>query len=204
MPPDRAHGPLPKLKHGHATLDVVMENFWTRASGVYGKPIWLRPGVLQLVYDDDNDRLRRFRGATVPGGNAAFTRTATVYSQSEITDNDVDATGTTPAVEALRKQCTAFTQRVGSCYLVEANILGFANPAAAESTGLGVQCVLSSAVRWALADYEARCGLPPRQIVLHLDVNGSLALGDASGTKTFASMANSLAGAREWAGTLGP
>ena len=35
------------------TLDVVMENFVTRRTGVFGKPVWLRPRVLQLVYDDD-------------------------------------------------------------------------------------------------------------------------------------------------------
>ena len=29
------------------TLDVVMEDFCTRRTGVYGKPVWLRPGVLQ-------------------------------------------------------------------------------------------------------------------------------------------------------------
>ena len=31
------------------TLDVVMENFVTRRTGVYGKPVWQRPGILQLV-----------------------------------------------------------------------------------------------------------------------------------------------------------
>ena len=30
------------------TLDVVMDNFWTRPTGVYGKSVWLRPGVLQV------------------------------------------------------------------------------------------------------------------------------------------------------------
>ena len=39
-------------------LDIVMENFWTRATGVFGKPVWLREGVLHLFYDDDNTEPR--------------------------------------------------------------------------------------------------------------------------------------------------
>jgi len=176
------------------TLDVVMENFWTRPAGVYAKPIWLRDGVLQLMYDDDNDRARKFVGATVPGGNAVYTRAVTVYSREPLTDADTQVEGPNAAVEALRQTCTAFTQRAGTCYIVEANILGFANAAAGESAGLHEQTVLSSAIKWALADYEARHGAPPRQIVLHLDVNGSLTLGDVAGTKTFSSMCTNLAG----------
>eukprot|EP00966_Prymnesium_polylepis_P273570 6319826-Prymnesium_polylepis.1 len=155
------------------SMDVVMEDFWTRSSGVYGKPIWLRYGVLQLMYDDDNDKLRRFTGVEVPGGNVAFTRTAAVYSESAITDADIAVEGPDETTEALRTACEAFLQRVGTCYLVEANLLGFANQ--------DEQCVLSSALKWALADYSARFGEAPHQIVLHLDVNGSLALGDVAG-----------------------
>ena len=98
-------------------LDVCMENFWVRPTGVFGKPVWLRKGVLQLVYDDDNNHLRLYKGDAVPGGNAAYTRTAVVYSTTDI-DDSMTTTAATPQVEALRQQVAAFTQRVGSCYLV--------------------------------------------------------------------------------------
>ncbi|KAL1507474.1 hypothetical protein AB1Y20_008310 [Prymnesium parvum] len=176
------------------TLDVVMEDFWTRTSGVYGKPIWLRPGVLQLLYDDDNDAIRLLSSAALPGGHAAFNHTVAVYSQTPLEPSDLSVGG---AAEALRKACPAFVQRVRTCYLVEANLLGFASQAEGggldESSSLAEQQVLSSSLRWALADYEARVGAPPRQIVLHLDVNGSLALGDVAGKKSFSSIATSLA-----------
>ena len=48
-------------------------------------------------------------------------------------------------------------------------------PIASEKSGLEEQVVLSSAVKWALADYTARHGEAPEQIVLHIDVNGTLA-----------------------------
>ena len=101
-----------------------MENFWTRPTGVFTKPVWLREGVLQLVFDDDNTELKYTSGPTVPGGHVAFTRTACVYSSvpsaeaaPEITDPLIAA-----SVAALKEECKAFTQRVGSCYLVEANL----------------------------------------------------------------------------------
>jgi len=52
--------------------------------------------------------------------------------------------------------------------------------------------VLSSACVWAVEDYEARHGEPPQQIVLHLDVNGSLTLGDVAGKKQVQKMIVSL------------
>lgn len=119
----------------------------------------------------------------------AYTRTFAVYSPLRFTDADLDASSRCAAVNDLRKHVRAFTQRVGSAYLVEANILGFAG----ESTGLEEQCVLSSAVKWALADYSTRFGAPPRQIIMHLDVNGTLALGDVAGSKKFGKIAASLA-----------
>jgi len=181
---------MPHLRHPtRVTLDVVMEDFWTRPSGVYGKPVWLRPGVLQLVYDDDNDQLKRISGPTVPGGHAVFTRTASVYSMCEITDADLDVASASAATAALRHQVAAFTQRVGSVYLVEANILGFAT----HGSDLQEPCVLSSSIRWALSDYQDRFGCPPSQIVLHLDVNGSLALGDLAGAKKMEDMARRMA-----------
>ena len=88
-----------------------------------------REGVLQLVFDDDNTELKYTSGPTVPGGHVAFTRTACVYSSvpsaeaaPEITDPLIAA-----SVAALKEECKAFTQRVGSCYLVEANLFGFVN-----------------------------------------------------------------------------
>jgi len=171
------------------TLDVVMEDFWTRPTGVYSKPVWLRPSVLQLVYDDDITKLRTHVGAAVPGGHVAYTRTATVYSEAPILPSDLTITTMNQATDSLRKACPAFVQRVSNVYLVEANILGFAG----ESAGIEEQCVLSAAVKWALSDYAERFGEPPAQIVLHLDVNGTLALGDVAGTKTFGAMAKSLA-----------
>ena len=143
----------------------------------------------QLVYDDDNNKISSFQGAAVPGGHVAYTRTASVYSEKPITQADTDAASDNPSVELLRKSTRAYTQRVGSVYLVEANLLGFAG----EKTGLNEQCVLSSAVRWALADYVCRFGETPRQIVLHLDVNGTLALGDVASAKKFGKVATGLA-----------
>ena len=78
------------------------------------------------MYDDDNDKVRTFSGGAVPGGHAAYTRTATVYSAAALTEADLEASSTNASVEAMRKSVRAFTQRVGSVYLVEANILGFA------------------------------------------------------------------------------
>lgn len=126
----------------------------------------------------------------MPGGHVAYTRTAAVYSTAAITEHDLDCSSSSAGVEMLRKATRAFTQRVGSVYLVEANLLGFAG----ESTGLEEQCILSSAVKWALADYVTRFGSAPLQIVLHLDVNGTLALGDVAGSKRFGKIAGSLAG----------
>ena len=182
---------MPRKHLARITLDVVMEDFWTRPAGVYSKPVWLRPKVLQLVYDDDNSPSKLYSGPAVPGGNTAFTRTATVYSASEITPAELTVESTDPVTEALRKQVSAFAQRVGSCYLIEANLLGFA----ASNSGLPhEQTVLSSALKWALSDYAVRFGTPPEQIVLHLDVNGTLALGDVAGGKNFGKMVHSLAG----------
>jgi len=173
------------------TLDVIMEDFWTRPSGVYRKPIFLRRGVLQLFYDDDNDPLKQFRGPAVPGGNVAFTGTTSVYSDTPITADDITIESKSPVTNALRKGCAAYVQRVRSCYLVEANLLGFAGT----GSGLEVEhCVLSSALKWALSDFATRFGAAPEQIVLHLDVNGTLALGDLAGSKTFGKVATSLAG----------
>ena len=161
----------------------------TRPTGCYTKPIWLRPGVLQLLYDDDNDRLRCMQCDALPGGHAAYTRTATVYSQTEITDDDLKVASTSPMTEKLRSCVAAYVQRVRSCYLIEANLLGFASA----GTGVQEQAVLSSAIRWALSDFIVRNGKPPDQIVLHLDVNGSLALGDVAGSKSMHKMAKNLA-----------
>ena len=86
-PSSRAPHPLGDVR---LSLDVIMEDFWTRPTGVYGKPVWLRPGVLQLFYDDDNTELCRFDGETVPGGHVAFTRTAAVYSKEPLTAADLD------------------------------------------------------------------------------------------------------------------
>jgi len=182
MPPQQRHPT-------RMTLDVVMEDFWTRPTGVYSKPVWIRPNVLQIVYDDDNDLLSRVSGPNVPGGHSAYTRTAAVYSDTPITDEDIEVRTSDPRTESLRKQVSAFVQRVRNCYLVEANILGFA----ANGTGLEEQCVLSSAIRWALSDYQLRFQRQPSQIVLHLDVNGSLALGDVAGSKSMSKMASGLA-----------
>lgn len=46
--------------------------------------------------------------------------------------------------------------------------------------------MLSSVVKWASLDYEARQGRPPARIVLHLDVSGTLILSDVAGKKTLA------------------
>ena len=167
----------------------IMDDFWTRPAGAYSKPVWIRPGTLQLVFDDDNTGIRKLQHKNLPGGSAAFSRTATVYSEKELTPADFEMESKDPIVKACRSKVFAFTQRVGSVYLVEANILGFAS----EVTGLEEQTVLSSAVKWALADYTCRNGEPPEQIVLHVDVNGTLALGDQAGSKSFAKMASSLA-----------
>jgi len=184
---------MPGLGRRHParmTLDVVMEDFWTRPAGVYSKPVWLRPDVLQLVFDDDNSPSKTYSGPTVPGGHTAFTRTATVYSTTLIGAGDLTVESDDPITEVLRNQVAAFTQRVGNCYLVEANILGFAGVL----SGLKEeQAVLSNALKWALADYGVRFGKQPEQIVLHLDVNGTLALGDVAGNKNFGKMVNSLA-----------
>ena len=170
----------------HISLDVCMENFWTRPTGVFTKPVWLREGVLQLVFDDDNTELKYNSGPTVPGGHVAFTRTACVYSSvpsaeaaPEITDPLIAA-----SVAALKEECKAFTQRVGSCYLVEANLFGFVNEDLQGISRLGEQRVLSSAVVWAIADYKARYGSAPEHIVLHLDVNGTLLLADIASNKS--------------------
>ena len=171
------------------TLDVIMENFWTRPSGVYRKPVWLRPNVLQLFYDDDNDGLKTFSGPAVPGGHSAFTGTASVYSQT-LHKADLSLDSPNPVTNALRKEVTANLQRVGSCYLVQANLLGFAG---SESGVVSEQIVLSASLKWALSDYATRFGKQPEQIVLHLDVNGTLALGDLAGSKSFAKMTQSLA-----------
>jgi len=101
--------------------------------------------------------------------------------------------GLATEVESLKAACPAFTQRVGSCYLVEANLFGFVNVAAGESSRLGETRVLSSAMAWALRDYFARFGAPPDHIVLHLDVNGTLILGDVASQKSMTKAANSLA-----------
>jgi len=171
------------------TLDVVMDDFWTRATGVFGKPVWQRPGVLQIIFDDDNNTMRHYSGPSVPGGHVAYTRTASIYSETPITDEDVDISSTTPMTAELRKHVAAFTQRVKGCYLIEANILGFAG----EHSGLDEQSVLGSAIKWALSDYADRMGEPPSQIVLHLDVNGTLALGDVASNKGIGGSANGLA-----------
>jgi len=171
------------------TLDVVMDDFWTRATGVFGKPVWQRPGVLQIIFDDDNNTMRHYSGPSVPGGHVAYTRTASIYSETPITDEDVDISSTNPMTAELRKHVAAFTQRVKGCYLIEANILGFAG----EHSGLDEQSVLGSAIKWALSDYADRMGEPPSQIVLHLDVNGTLALGDVASNKGIGGSANGLA-----------
>jgi len=165
-----------------------MDNYWVRPTGVYAKGVWLRKGVLQVFYDDDNNHLRFFSGPSVPGGHAAFTRTAVVYSTT-IIDEAMTTTAATSEIEELRKQVPAFTQRVGSCYLVEAGILGFSKP---EAASVEEQSVLSTSCAWAVADYTARVGTLPEQIVLHLDVNGSLSLGDVAGNKNFGKMASEL------------
>ena len=59
-----------------------------------------RAGVLQLFFDDDNDQLRQFSGAAVPGGHAAFTGTASVYSGTPITDEDLSIESTDAATNA--------------------------------------------------------------------------------------------------------
>lgn len=171
------------------TLDVVMDDFWTRPTGMFGKPIWVRPGVLQLIFDDDNNKLQTFAGPSVPGGHSAFTRTASIYSTEPITDADMLITSSDGQTELMRNSVTAYTQRVHNCYIVEANILGFATG----ETGIEEQVVLSNALRWALADYVTRFGDPPDQIVLHLDVNGTLMLGDVASKKSMAKSANNLA-----------
>mmetsp|Transcript_38774 Transcript_38774/g.94147 ORF Transcript_38774/g.94147 Transcript_38774/m.94147 type:complete len:577 (+) Transcript_38774:190-1920(+) len=182
---------MPRRRHlSRLTLDVVMENFWTRPAGVYSKPVWLRPDVLQLVYDDDNSATSQYSGDAVPGGFTAFTRTATVYSNSQLTADDLAVESSDPQVELLRRQVPAYTQRVRNCYLVEANLLGFAGVASGLSEE---QAVLSLALKWALADHAVRFGKHPYQIVLHLDVNGTLALGDIAGNKNFGKMVHSLA-----------
>ena len=39
----------PAMSHPtRLTLDVVMDDFPTRRTGVYGKPVWVREGVLQV------------------------------------------------------------------------------------------------------------------------------------------------------------
>ena len=111
------------------TLDVIMEDFWTRPSGVYRKPVWLRDGVLQLFYDDDNDQAKQFSGAAVPGGHAVFTGTASVYSTTPITDADITVESDDPSTSELHRSLPAFAQRVRNCYLVQANLLGFAGAA---------------------------------------------------------------------------
>jgi len=169
-----------------------MEDFWTRPTGVYAKPVWLRDGVLQLFYDDDNSEMKSCSGATVPGGHAVFTRSAAVYSSSPFDDAETTLAAD-PATEGLRNQVAAFVQRAGSCYFVEAGLLGFADPAAGESAGLDEQSVLSSAIKWALSDFEHRHGSPPKHVVLHVDVNGSLSLGDVASTKSFGQQALGLA-----------
>jgi len=78
---------------------------------------------------------------------------------------------------------------VKGVYLIEANILGFAG----EQSGLDEQSVLGNAIKWALSDYANRYGGPPNQIVLHLDVNGTLALGDVASKKGIGVSANGLA-----------
>jgi len=177
------------------SLDICMENFWTRPTGVYAKPVWLREGVLQIIFDDDNTPLRYHSGSTVPGGHAAFTRTAVVYSSKpsdtyspEIVDAELAS-----EADALKAACPAFTQRVGSCYLIEANLFGFVNEAAGESSRLEEMNVLSTAVTWAVRDYSARYGARPDHIVLHLDVNGTLILGDVASKKSITKAASSLA-----------
>ena len=183
----------PQSPHPASPPSTVPSQFWTRPTGVYGKPVWMRDDVLQLFYDDDNTELSFFSGPTVPGGHAAFTRTAVIYSDSPIDAASI-ALDTDPATEALRKQVPAFTQRVGSCYLVEAGLLGFADAAAGESAGLDEQRVLSTAMRWAIADYRQRHGgTAPASIVLHCDVNGTLSLGDVASSKTFGKQAKGLA-----------
>ena len=143
------------------SLDIVMENFWTRPTGVYGKPVWLRDDALQLFYDDDNSELVHFESAAVPGGHVAFTRTAAVYSRQPLDDAmmTLEADGKTTK---LRDAVPAFVQRVGSCYFVEAGLLGFANPAAGESAGLDPQMIISSAIKWALSDYFTSTGTAAR------------------------------------------
>ena len=115
--------------------------------------------VQQLVYDDDNSMLRQYQGPTVPGGHCAFTRTATVYSRHEITAADLELDSNDPLTEALRSKTAAFVQRVANCYLVEANILGFAGDLGHPDK----QSVLSSALKWALSDYGVRFGKQPDQ-----------------------------------------
>ena len=78
------------------------------------------------AYDDDNDQLKLYSGAAVPGGHCAFTGTASVYSQTPITKAALSLDSPNPVTNALRKEVTANLQRVGSCYLVQANLLGFA------------------------------------------------------------------------------
>jgi len=107
------------------------------------------------VFDDDNSPSKTYSGPTVPGGHTAFTRTATVYSTTLIGAGDLTVESDDPITEVLRNQVAAFTQRVGNCYLVEANILGFAGVL----SGLKEeQAVLSNALKWALADYGVRFG----------------------------------------------
>jgi len=177
------------------SLDICMENFWTRPTGVYAKPVWLREGVLQIIFDDDNTPLRYHSGSTVPGGHAAFTRTAVVYSSKPTADYSPEIADEALASEvaALKAACPAFTQRVGSCYLIEANLFGFVNAAAGESSRMEEMNVLSTAMTWAVRDYTARYGVRPDHIVLHLDVNGTLILGDVASQKSITKAANSLA-----------
>ena len=96
------------------------------------------------MYDDDNDKVRTFSGGAVPGGHAAYTRTATVYSAAALTEADLEASSTNASVEAMRKSVRAFTQRVGSVYLVEANILGFAGVRRECYTSLSLTCYHTS------------------------------------------------------------
>ena len=167
--------------------------FWTRATGVYGKPVWLRKDVLQLFYDDDNNELTRQNEPTIMGGHTAFTQSASIYSQEPLDDTSTEVASDHPETEQLRGYVPAFVQRVGTCYLVQANIMGFATAAGKKSLqALGGGGVLSSAMRWALSDYQQRFGKPPHSIVLHLDVNGTVSLGDVAGRHSFGESVTSL------------
>lgn len=158
-------------------LDVVMDNFFVRSTGCFAKPVWDRPGVLQIFFDDDMSEVTHLHSDACPGGHVAFCATAAVYGEASLEgEQDCSPPPGHPEVAAARQNCAAWVQRVGGVYLVEANVLGFRTGAACG--------VLSSAVRWALLDFEARRGRRPARIVLHLDVNGTLILSDVAAGKT--------------------